>query len=289
MKNYLNDFWLFLEIEKGLSKNTIEAYQNDLKQFFDFLGSNEINSKNISSFSKYLLSREYSPSSILRKLSAIKMLANFLFREQVIEVNPANLMILPKREKRLPKSLSKNNINLLIEEPKQNNRWFARDKAIMELMYSSGLRISELVDLKVNQIYDNFELVKVIGKGNKERIVPIGQKAREAVLFYLEKEREILSRKASPNNLFLNQKGQKLSRQAVFLLIKKYAQRIGLKNKVTPHSLRHTFATHLLEGGADLREVQELLGHADITTTQIYTSTSVERMREVYRRAHPRG
>lgn len=280
---------MFLKFEQGNSENTISSYQNDLEQFLDFLKEKKISAEAISAFSSYLFKRGYQASSILRKMSAIKAFCTYLFREKIIEVPPKALLIIPKREKKIPKAISKSDIANLLSKPDKSDSYPYRDRAILELFYACGLRISEVLDIKINQFSSKTDIIRIMGKGSKERVIPLGSLARCAIMDYLKFERDKIARPKSPENLFLNRSGNAFSRPGLFLVIKKYVKKAGLQKKVSPHTLRHSFATHLLEGGADLREVQELLGHSDISTTQIYTSLSREKIRSIYNNAHPRA
>jgi len=286
-KQHINDFLLYLRYEKGVSENTIEAYRSDIEQFLDFLGALALIPQNIAKFSVYLHNREYSPASISRKLSAIKNFCKYLYIEKILTEEPQLIDVKPKREKKLPKAISLQEIEKLISAPEQNTPFFMRDTAILELFYACGLRASELANLKLTAFENNFELIKIFGKGSKERIVPLGSKAKTAILNYLQKERPEIARTHSPENLFLNKSGQAITRQGLFNIIKKYVHKAHLNPRVSPHTLRHSFATHLLEHGAGLRDVQELLGHSDISTTQIYTSVSRAKIKEIYNKAHP--
>jgi integrase/recombinase XerD len=289
LQQYIKDFLLYLRYEKGVSQNTIIAYESDLKQFLDFLGTKSLRAIEISAFSKYLYQREYQAASISRKLSAIKVFCNYLYIEKVLSTDPEFMTIKPKVSKKLPKAISIQSITKLIYAPDKNDAYPYRDKAILELVYSCGLRVSELTNVCLNQFENNFEVIKIRGKGNKDRIIPLGSKAKVAIDGYLKKEYSQLKRNHSPENLFLNRLGNLLSRQGVFNLIKKYARRAFLDSRISPHTLRHSFATHMLEGGAGLREVQELLGHSDISTTQVYTNVSRAKIKEIYNKAHPRA
>lgn len=289
----LSDFLFFLRYEKGSSEHTIEAYHSDLNQFVQFLNTDQliaISAKSIAHFSTHLQSQAYHSSSILRKLSAIKTFCIYLYREKLIDIPPTGLLTIPKRKQRLPKALSEKAVYDLLAAPSESDRYFYRDRAILELFYSCGLRISELAMIAVDQIDLETEFIRVIGKGQKERMIPLGSYAKLAVLEYLTKDRPSILREYTPSSiLFLNHHGNPITRQGMFLIIKKYVAKAHLNSSISPHTLRHTFATHLLEGGADLRAVQELLGHADISTTQIYTSVSRKKLKQMYQHAHPRA
>lgn len=293
---YIHEFLMFLRYEKGSSEKTSSAYQNDLTQFGNYLKKNlrkttlDLTAKDIQSFSQDLTNREYSNASVLRKLSAIKTFFTYLYREKLISEIPSGLLIVPKRDQKLPKALSESAIKVLLASPTESDPFYYRDRAILELFYASGMRISELISVKQNQIEPSTDWIRIRGKRDKERLVPLGRYARKALLDYLQLERpKLVKTKKTTPILFLNHHGQPISRQGVFQMMKKYVKRAHLQHKISPHTLRHTFATHLLEGGADLREVQELLGHADVATTQIYTSVSIKRIKAIYEKAHPRA
>ncbi len=284
---FLEEFLIYLKYEKGSSKNTVDAYKSDLIQFFCFLGSNQISSRQISFYAKDLHKREYSISTIFRKLSSLKSFFSYLYREGFIDTHPQSLVVMPKTQKKLPGTLSLKEVEKLIESPSQEDRYLFRDRAIMEVIYSCGLRISECKNLKISCINLQNKVITVFGKGGKERMIPFGEKVKDLIDKYIINERVILAGSYSGDFLFLNRSGKYFSRPGIYSLIKKYVRKASLKPDTSPHTLRHSFATHLLEGEADLREVQVLLGHADISTTQIYTHVSRERLRKVYEKAHP--
>jgi integrase/recombinase XerD len=289
MKEYSHEFLTFLSYEKGFSKNTVAAYKNDIEHFFQVANTNDITTKSLSTFSSTLVKNGYKASSIHRKLSAIKSFCSYLFREKIIDIHPKALVTMPKQEKPLPKVLKIDEMEKLINSPDKNDLFPLRDKAVIELFYSCGLRISECMNLKLEQINLEENVLIVIGKGNKQRMIPFGNPAKVAIKEYMQNERPKIIRYSDSGHIFLNRLGKKLSRQGLYSIIKKYALRACLNMNVSPHTLRHTFATHLLEGEADLREVQTLLGHANITTTQIYTNVSRERLKKLYKRTHPRA
>ena len=278
ISNYLN----YLEIERGLSSNTILAYQNDLVDFFNFLDSekgnveiDEIKRKDFSSYTKNLARIGLNPTSITRKIASIKGFFKYLCYNRDIKSNPAISIVSPKLPKKLPKVLTVSEVDKILTQglnPFEN--------AIFELLYSAGIRVSELTGLDIKNVDLNQKMIKVFGKGSKERIIPINNKCVEILKKYL-KQRELISLKFnSKSNLFLDEKGKPISRQKVYKIIKKQGEAID--KKISPHTIRHSFATHLLERGADLRVVQELLGHASIVTTQIYTHISKNTLRDVY-------
>jgi integrase/recombinase XerD len=294
-KDYLKDFLAYLAVEKGLSKNTVESYHFDLKKFHDFLSSKD---KGLTSFTKTdivdfvetLRGEDYSMSSICRFLSTIKGLCRYLLLEDIIKEDPSESLQSPKKWERLPKSLSVSEVRSFLDlssSPDLSDPIMVRDHVMFELLYSSGLRVSELVALKIEDI--NFEagFLRVIGKGSKERIVPLHIRAIEVVKRYISLHRpEILNKKHSPY-LFITRRGRPMTRQRFWQTIKSLGGKLGIE--LSPHTMRHSFATHLLEGGADLRSLQKMLGHADISTTQIYTKVTTDRLKQVYSKHHPRA
>ncbi len=294
-RDYLKDFLTYLTVEKGLSKNTIESYRFDLRKFQDSLLSKD---KGLTSFTKadivdfieILRGEDYSMSSICRLLSAIKGLCRYLLLEDIIKEDPSESLQSPKKWERLPKSLSISEVRSFLDSSSSSNPpdpIMVRDHVMFELLYSAGLRVSELVSLKIEDI--NFEagFLRVIGKGSKERIVPLHIRSVEAVKKYISLQRpEILKQKRSPY-LFITRRGRPMTRQRFWQTIKSLGGKLGIE--LSPHTMRHSFATHLLEGGADLRSLQKMLGHADIATTQIYTKVTAERLKKVYSKHHPRA
>ncbi len=289
--SYLDEFLSYLSYEKGFSQNTLFSYKHDLKQFLIFIkGKAEDASRaHISRFVAFLSQKNYASSSIARKLSALKSFYHFLVREKYVKEDPTGQMLLPKKIKLLPKALSLGDILKLLENIPQKDPLDIRDQALFELLYASGMRASEAMGLDLLDVDLKISFVRVLGKGSKERLVPLGEKAKKSLENYMVKARpQILKNKEHPA-LFLDQHGKRLSRQGLWWIVKKWVKILSLSSKISPHTLRHTFATHLLEGGADLRSVQEMLGHANIATTQIYTSVSRERLKKAYLSAHPRA
>ncbi len=286
MKKHLPDFLDYINLERGYSKHTVTNYKRDLDQFFDFIKGRLIDRDRVSQYMKKMTDEGFAPASIMRKLATLKAFFHYLLAEGKIENDPTADLKLPKIGKRLPKALTMNDVRKLLITPRKS----LRDRAALELLYASGLRASELIGLKLGDINFEASFVKCFGKGGKERIVPIGQVAKDVLKKYIETERPQQIKKGKiPESMFLDRNGTALSRQALWDIIKKYVKKSGLKSKTTTHTLRHSFATHLLENGADLRTVQEMLGHANIATTQIYTAVSRERLKKVYRNAHPRA
>lgn len=286
---YRDKFLNYLKIEKNYSPHTLTNYERDLKELESFLENNfkNIDIKEIDYFilRKFLvfLSSQISKRSMARKISTLKSFFKFLVREGIIENNPAVSLIYPRQEKKLPTFLTEEEVDKLLESIKGEDFITLRDKAILEFLYSCGARVSEVINLKKEDIDLIGGIVKVKGKGKKERILPLGEPAIRAIRKYLDK------RKDNSSFLFVNYKGEKLSDRGVRLILEKYIKKLAFKFRVSPHTLRHSFATHLLNRGADLRSVQELLGHSSISTTQIYTHLSIDRLKKIYEKAHPRA
>ncbi|UNC92528.1 site-specific tyrosine recombinase XerD [Candidatus Contubernalis alkaliaceticus] len=296
----MNDKWFkeyqyFLEVEKGLAKNTLESYGRDLKSFFSFLNSNNCSNpvnvcrNDIVSYLLHLQKKGRAVSTISRNLASIRSFYHFLIEEQVVKQDPSSNLESPRQEKKLPEILSISEVDLLLSQPNQLEVTGIRDKAMLEVIYATGIRVSEMVSLNKTDINIDSGYLRCIGKGNKERIVPLGKVAIKNIFYYLEKSRPKLVKTDGEEAFFVNHHGKRLTRQGFWKIIKKYAQLADIKRKITPHTLRHSFATHLLENGADLRSVQEMLGHADISTTQIYTHITRKRLRGVYEKSHPRA
>jgi len=301
VREEIDSFLNYLTVERGFSGNTIDAYRNDLSQLADFAGK-EIGKRSVmpswSNFSRqdmlsYLLDlkeRNYAVTTLARKVAAAKSFFGFLHSEGKIKGNPMENITSPKVGKPLPDAISISQVRQLIDQPAKLDAPEAkRDRAMLELLYASGMRVSELVSLNLNDINTKENYVRCFGKGNKERMVPIYQQAARAVEDYITQVRPRMARSDKEQALFVNQRGDRLTRQGLWQILKAYAKSAGLGKKVTPHTLRHSFATHMLSGGADLRSVQELLGHANISTTQIYTHLTSEHIRKTYDKAHPRA
>lgn len=287
-----------VSIERGLSANTIAAYRRDLTLYLEWLGSREVaeiagvERQHISDFLRELATRETSPltaTSLARVLSSVRGLHRFLLEEESIEVDVARDIQPPKLPSRLPKALPIDQVTALLEASSGDDPQSLRDRALLELLYATGARVSEAVSLNVDDVFDE-DIVRLRGKGNKERIVPVGSYARAALDAYLVRARPVFSvRGVATPALFLGLRGQRVSRQNAWLIIRAAAERAGLAAAVSPHTLRHSFATHLLQGGADVRVVQELLGHSSVATTQIYTQVTADTLRDMYTTAHPRA
>jgi len=294
MKEHIDNFIYFLEVERGVSHNTIQSYRGDLEKFAGYIRKKgkdvpAVTREDIVGFLMQLKDRELSASTIARNLAAIKTFWKFLASEQIIRENVAGIIETPKTWKTIPDVLNKKEVEKLLDAPPKKGWMGIRDRAILELMYATGLRVSEVKDLKKTSVNLEADFVKCSGKGGKERIVPLGKVAEQAILKYLEDVRHKLCKKSQDDHLFLSRLGKKLSRQSLWKMMQKYARKSGIKKHITPHTLRHSFATHLLEGGAELRGVQEMLGHADISTTQIYTHVDKDKLKKVHERFHPRA
>ena len=278
-----------LYIEKGLSKNTVSSYENDISSFLSWLNNKQINyqqvsGNNINEFISKLFNSGLKSSSINRKISSIKHFYLFLSKKKIIKYSPADEIETPKQEKYLPVSMSEDEVERLLSSPNPNQIIERRDKAMIEILYATGMRISELVNLKLTDVDFNRSVLKVFGKGSKERLVPYGEKAAEALDIYLRDRK-----RSDSKNVFLSNRGSQITRGAFWQRIKIYIKRENLKSSISPHTLRHAFATHLLNRGADLRSVQILLGHSDLSTTQIYTHIAKQRLGEILKKHHPRG
>ncbi|MGE0269167.1 MAG: site-specific tyrosine recombinase XerD [Candidatus Omnitrophota bacterium] len=291
----IEEFINYLAVERGLANNTLLAYRRDLLKYAQFLKRNgvfqadSVVRKHVTDFMYDQKEKKLSTNSICRALAAIKTFHRFLVRERLAKEDPTNLVETPKLWKRIPDVLTASEIESMINVSKGKGWQAVRDKAILELFYASGMRVSELSNLKLENIDLSVGFVRCIGKGNKERIIPIGRRSKEAVINYCENVRVKLAKNAMPVQLFLSRLGKRISRQSIWKIIKQHAKKANIKKEIKPHTLRHSFATHLLENGADLRSVQEMLGHADISTTQIYTHVDKERLKSVHREFHPRG
>jgi len=294
MKELIDSFLDYLSVERALAKNTIVAYRADLNLYLNFIDKrgitvlSKITKNDIVEFMLFQKGEGVSPTSISRRLAAIRMFHRFLARERVLKNDPTTLIDSPKLWKKVPDTLSLNEVEALISQPDVRNQQGARDKAILETLYATGMRVSELSNLKSNNVNLDIGFLRCIGKGNKERIIPLGKKAIHSINRYLEFSRPSFLKQKTSEFLFLGRSGAKLSRQSIWKLIKRYAEEARLKKAVKVHTLRHSFATHLLERGADLRSVQEMLGHSNISTTQIYTHIDRERLKTIHKMFHPR-
>ena len=286
----LRSFFDYLYIEKGLSQNPVQAYETDILSFLNWLTKtpniNYLNLKedNINKYIAYLFKSKLKSSSVNRKISSLKSLYLYLIKKNILKNSPISEVITPKKEKYLPSSMSEDEVDRLLKSPDTSNKIEKRDKAMIEMLYATGMRISELVNLKLTDVDLQRCVAKVFGKGKKERLIPFGEAALEALSDYISDRDKSVSKE-----IFLSNRGKKLSRVAFWQRIKIYLVRENLKNSISPHTLRHAFATHLLNRGADLRSVQLLLGHSDLSTTQIYTHIAKQRLSEVLKKHHPRG
>lgn len=301
MRQEVQSFLNHLSIEKGFSQNTTDAYRNDLLQLANFVEElamvqgfepqwSAIDRNLLISYILDLKERNYAPATVARKVAAIKSFFDFLVADGALKSDPTENLSSPKVGKSLPKPLSAAEVEALLEEPaKLSSLEAKRDKAMLELLYAGGMRVSELVSMNMSHLNLGAGFVRCFGKGSKERIIPIHERAIQALEEYLAKARLLLLRNRGEEALFLNRRGERLTRQGFWLILKAYAKAAGIRKEVTPHTLRHSFATHMLSGGADLRAVQELLGHASISSTQIYTHLTTEHVRQAYEKAHPRA
>ena len=301
MRQEIQSFLNHLSIEKGFSPNTTYAYRNDLSQLADFVEElamvqgydpqwSAIDRNLLISYILDLKERNYASATVARKVAAVKSFFDFLVAEGALRSDPTENLSSPKVGKSLPKPLSAAEVEALLEEPaKLSSPEANRDKAMLELLYGGGMRVSELVSMNTSDLNLGAGFVRCFGKGSKERIIPIHRGVVEALEEYLTEARPSLLHNKEEEALFLNRRGERLTRQGFWLILKDYAKAAGIKSKVTPHTLRHSFATHMLSGGADLRAVQELLGHANISSTQVYTHLTSEHVRQAYEKAHPRA
>ena len=285
----LRSFLNYLLVDKGLSNNTAKAYEANISSFFQWLDNEDLKYKNlqedhINQYISFLFQRKMRSSSVNRKISSIKSFYIFLVKRNFVKNSPLNDLVTPKQEKYLPESMSEAEVDKLLNSPDVSNKIENRDKAMIEMLYATGMRISELVNLKMTDVDMKRCVVKVFGKGSKERLVPFGETALDSLRSYLN-ERE----QSSSKEIFLSNRGKKMTRVAFWQRVKIYLIRENLKNSISPHTLRHAFATHLLNRGADLRSVQLLLGHSDLSTTQIYTHIAKQRLSDVLKKHHPRG
>ncbi len=296
MEEFLKEYLVHLKLEKNLSVNTISSYRNDLTAFRSFLEDkniidpSEVNPEHISSFFKLLNELGLSGTSSARYFSSLKGFFLFLIKNKYILKNPIEKISAPKLSKKLPSVLDISEVEKILSQPDISDKSGLRDKAMLELFYACGTRVSELINLKISDLFFSDEIIRVFGKGSKERLIPIGSSAIKWINDYLKLSRPLLMKKSkSENYLFLNSRSSKLSRMGVWKIIDRYVKEAGIEKEVHPHTFRHSFATHLLEGGADLRAVQEMLGHADISTTQIYTHIDRDYIKQVHKQYHPRG
>jgi len=295
MDVYVQRFLDSVTVERGLSQNTIASYARDLAQFVDFAEKHgvceprRLDEGLLAAFLAHLERRRYAAASVARKMSAVRSLIKYLLAERVIEKSPLSALHSVRPPRRLPKSLDVDEVSRLLNAPDIRDDLGLRDKAMLETLYATGLRVSELVSLKVDDVDLKAGFLRCLGKGNKERIVPLGRIAAQFIATYMDGPRGRIARGARSEYLFLTRQGRPMSRVMFWKIIQKHARTAGITKQLTPHMLRHSFATHLLERGADLRSLQEMLGHASIATTQVYTHVSRDHLREIYRESHPRA
>ena len=295
-QSYIKGFKSYLKLEKSLSENSVEAYLRDVDKFVRYMDLEglkltvyEVKLEHLESFIRWINEIGMDAHSQARIISGMRAFYKYLMMEDVLSINPTELLITPRLSRKLPDTLNIDEINALIDSIDQSTPEGVRNKAMLETLYGCGLRVSELVGLKISDLFLDVEYIKVIGKGNKERLIPIGSQAIKYIRIYLDTIRVHISpKKGEEDMLFLNRRGSRLSRVMVFLITKDCAARAGLKKTISPHTFRHSFATHLIEGGADLRAVQEMLGHASITTTEIYTHLDRDFLRSTIMQFHPR-
>jgi len=296
-ESYTKSFKTYLIIERSLSQNSVEAYIRDLRKLISFIEMNapgtlpaEITHEHLQGFLQWIHCEKISARSQARVISGIRSFYRFLLLEEIVKNDPTQLLDMPRIGRKLPDTLSVTEINKMIDSVDLSSKEGERNKAILEILYGCGLRVSELTNLEISDVYFNEGFVKVTGKGNKERLVPIGREALRQLSNYIHHGRKMQkARKGSDNIIFLNNRGSSLTRVMVFKIIKKHAELAGIKKIISPHTFRHSFATHLVEGGADLRAVQEMLGHSSITTTEIYTHLDRNYLRSVIMEYHPRA
>ncbi|MFH5884936.1 site-specific tyrosine recombinase XerD [Halalkalibaculum sp. DA3122] len=298
--NELRRYLQFIRVEKGLSEHSVEAYKNDLNRYLKFLAQDlrikdlaGVTLQHIEDYLEELSAMDLSTSSIVRNVSSIRNFHEFAVVENMTKTNPAELVDLPKKAQKLPEVLTPDEIVQILEVPDRTTDQGIRNAAIMECLYATGMRVSELTGLELDSLFFEIGFIRVIGKGNKERLVPVGEKAQEAVEHYIEYIRPNYLSEENPqksnNRVFLNNRGGPLSRMSIWNIVNNAAERAGIKKNVYPHIFRHSFATHLLEGGADLRAVQEMLGHTSINTTEIYTHVDRSLLHQVHKEFHPRA
>lgn len=295
MDHYLDLFLNYLQVEKGLSRNTLDAYSRDVARYLDHLDRQgrhrpeEVRPIDVASFLQGLKELGISPRSRARTLSALRMFHRFMMVEGYCAVNPTSIIEAPRTRGKLPSVLTTREVERLLAVPAGDGAAAIRDRAMLELLYATGLRVSELVALKIRDVRLDAGYLMTMGKGEKERLVPIGESAGQTLAAYLAMRRQVTGTPGGDGHIFLSRLGRKMSRQAFWGIIKKRAVEAGILKSISPHTLRHSFATHLLENGADLRSVQIMLGHADLATTQIYTHITRERLKKLHEELHPRG
>ena len=295
METHFHDFLTMLRVERNVSNHTMDAYKRDINQYLVYLGDldiknlSDVKSTHIRDYIRILSDGGMAPASISRIISSIRTYYRFLSSENILDENPVLLINNPKLPKKLPDVLSEKEISLIINAIKESSQFYQRDKAIIELLYSCGIRVTELCNLEISNLFIDEDLIRVMGKGNKERLLPLGLRSKKYLDDYIKHSRNSHIKKSGSSFVFVSKNGNQLTRAMINIILNKWTQVSGLKKSVSPHKLRHSFATHLLEGGADLRFVQALLGHSDISTTQIYTHIDKHYLKEVYKIHHPRS
>jgi integrase/recombinase XerD len=295
METHFHDFLTMLRVERNVSTHTMDAYKRDINQYLMYLGDldikklSDVKSTHIRDYIRVLSDGGMAPASISRIISSIRTYYRFLSSENILDENPVLLINNPKLPKKLPDVLSEKEISLIINAIQESSQFYQRDKAIIELLYSCGIRVTELCNLEMSSLFIDEDLIRVMGKGNKERLLPLGVRSKKYLDDYIKHSRNSHIKKSGSSFVFVSRNGNQLTRAMINIILNKWTQVSGLKKSVSPHKLRHSFATHLLEGGADLRFVQALLGHSDISTTQIYTHIDKHYLKEVYKIHHPRS
>ena len=295
METHFHDFLTMLRVERNVSTHTMDAYKRDINQYLVYLGDldiknlSDVKSTHIRDYIRLLSDGGMAPASISRIISSIRTYYRFLSSENILDENPVLLINNPKLPKKLPDVLSEKEISLIINAIQESSQFYQRDKAIIELLYSCGIRVTELCNLEMSNLFIDEDLIRVMGKGNKERLLPLGIRSKKYLDDYIKHSRNSHIKKSGSSFVFVSRNGNQLTRAMINIILNKWTQVSGLKKSVSPHKLRHSFATHLLEGGADLRFVQALLGHSDISTTQIYTHIDKHYLKEVYKIHHPRS
>ena len=295
METHFHDFLTMLRVERNVSTHTMDAYKRDINQYLVYLGDldikklSDVKSTHIRDYIRVLSDGGMAPASISRIISSIRTYYRFLSSENILDENPVLLINNPKLPKKLPDVLSEKEISLIINAIQESSQFYQRDKAIIELLYSCGIRVTELCNLEMSNLFIDEDLIRVMGKGNKERLLPLGVRSKKYLDDYIKHSRNSHIKKSGSSFVFVSRNGNQLTRAMINIILNKWTQVSGLKKSVSPHKLRHSFATHLLEGGADLRFVQALLGHSDISTTQIYTHIDKHYLKEVYKIHHPRS
>jgi integrase/recombinase XerD len=295
MDTHFQDYLTMLRVERNVSPRTLEAYQRDLNQYLSFINDkdisnlSEISQMHIRDYIRILNNNGLAASSISRIFSSIRSYHKYLSAEQIVTENPTLVLNIPKIPKKLPEVLMANEIESIIEAIDSSSNFYQRDKAIIEMLYSCGLRVSEICDLNISNLFLDDDMIRIMGKGSKERLLPVGGRAKQFLNQYLIHSRLGFQKDKSSSSVFLSRNGNPLTRAMINNILRKWTRAAGILKKVSPHTLRHSFATHLLEGGADLRFVQALLGHSDISTTQIYTHLDKHHLKEVYKSHHPRS